>query len=230
MSSTQTTPEVTWAQRSSASDPEKNFIYLTIAAPDVPKIDLDLKPNSLTFSGTSETKKTTYHVELEFFAEIDVENSKTHHTSRDVLFVLRKKELKEDYWPRLLKENKKMHFLKTDFDKWVDEDEQEGAPVDDMMGGMGGMPDMGAMGGMGGMGGDGGFGGIDFSKIGAGAGGDMADLGGEDAEELDEDEDDEDMPALEGGEESDPTGDAKGKGPEKTADAPTTSSKIEEVS
>jgi hypothetical protein len=31
--------------------------------------------------------------------------------------VLRKKELKEEYWPRLLKDNKKMHFLKTNFDK-----------------------------------------------------------------------------------------------------------------
>lgn len=78
---------------------------------------MDLKPTSLTFTGHSETKKTTYHVELEFFGEIDVENSKTNHTTRDVEFVLRKKELKEEYWPRLLKESKKAHFLKTDFDK-----------------------------------------------------------------------------------------------------------------
>jgi hypothetical protein len=31
--------------------------------------------------------------------------------------VLRKKELKQEFWPRLLKDNKKMHFLKTNFDK-----------------------------------------------------------------------------------------------------------------
>ena len=78
---------------------------------------VDLKPTSLTFTGYSDTKKTTYHVELEFFGEIDVENSKTTHTSRDVEFVLRKKEKKEEYWPRLLKESKKVHFLKTDFNK-----------------------------------------------------------------------------------------------------------------
>ena len=47
--------------------------------------------------------------------------------------------------------------------QWVDEDEQDGAPDDEMPGGMGGMPDMGAMGGMGGMGGDGGFGGLGMS-------------------------------------------------------------------
>ena len=110
---------VTWAQRSSTTDPARNYVYLTIAAPDVlpQNAKIDLKPTSLIFTGHSETKKVTYHVELEFFGELDVENSKTNHTSRDVEFVLRKKEMKEEYWPRLLKESKKVHFLKTDFDK-----------------------------------------------------------------------------------------------------------------
>jgi hypothetical protein len=31
-----------------------------------------------------------------------------------------------------LKDAKKVHFLKTDFDKWVDEDEQDEAPEDDL--------------------------------------------------------------------------------------------------
>ena len=48
---------------------------------------------------------------------MDVENSKTNHTARDVEFVLRKKEQKQEYWPRLLKDSKKQHFLKTNFDK-----------------------------------------------------------------------------------------------------------------
>lgn len=108
-----------WAQRSSKTDPERNYIYLTISVPDVSPKDmkLDLTPTNLTFTGYSDTKKATYHVELEFYEEIDKENSKTHHTGRDIEMVLRKKELKEEYWPRLLKENKKVHFLKTDFDK-----------------------------------------------------------------------------------------------------------------
>ena len=110
---------VLWAQRSSTSDPERNYVSLTISVPDVPpsSIKIDLQPTSLTFTGHSETKKTTYHVALDFYGEIDVENSKTNHSARDVEFVLRKKELKEEYWPRLLKESKKVHFLKTDFDK-----------------------------------------------------------------------------------------------------------------
>ncbi|KAI1093355.1 HSP20-like chaperone [Rostrohypoxylon terebratum] len=196
----QVTPEVLWAQRSSNTDPEKNFIYLTISVPDIPKenLKLDLQPTSLTFTGHSDTLKRTYHLELTFYAEIDPAESKTHHTARNVELKLRKKDLNDEYWPRLLKESKKVQFLKTDFDKWVDEDEQNEAPEDDFSqfgGGMGGMPGMG--------GGD--FSGIDFSKLG---GGDMP-TGGE--EEEGESDDDDDMPALEGQE------DAKEEGATKAA-------------
>ena len=132
--------------------------------------------------------------------------------------MLRKKELKEEYWPRLLKDKAKVHYLRTDFDKvsrmhfpasftqqiplanfpqWVDEDEQNEAPEDDYMNQFGG-----------GLGEDGGFGGIDFSKLGGGEGGlpGMEGLGGagagpageeDDDEDEDEDEDDDDMPDLE---------------------------------
>lgn len=108
-----------WAQRSSASDAEKNYVYLTIGVPDVSakSLKLDLTPTKLTFTGTSDSKKTTYHVELEFYAEIDPANSKTHHTAANIQMVLRKKDLKDEYWPRLLKDSKKAHFLRTDFDK-----------------------------------------------------------------------------------------------------------------
>ncbi|RKU43311.1 hypothetical protein DL546_002232 [Coniochaeta pulveracea] len=188
--STTATPEVLWAQRSSSVDPEKNFIYLTISVPDVPKesLKLDLKPQGLTFSGHSNTLKRDYHLELEFYAEIDEKESKINHTAKNIELKLHKKELKEEYWPRLLKESKKMHFLKTDFDKWVDEDEQNEAPEEDFS----------QFGG--GMGGD--FGGIDFSKLGGGA----MPTGDEDD---DEGSDDEDMPALEGEEEAE--GEAKGE-------------------
>ena len=202
MSAPAATPEVLWAQRSNAEDAAKNFIYLTISVPDVsPKnLKLDLQPTSLSFSGYSDSLKRAYAVALEFYAEIDVAESKQTHTAKNVELVLRKKEKKEEFWPRLLKDSKKMHFLKTDFDKWVDEDEQDEAPEDDFgnMGGMGGMPGMGDMSSMmGGAGGD--FGGIDFSKLGGGAGG----AGADDDDEDDDDEDDEEMPGLEAADEDD---------------------------
>lgn len=110
---------MTWAQRSSESDAEKNHIFLTISVPDVSKekIKLDIQPTSLNFQGYSETKKATYAVKLDFYAEIDPAASKINHTPRDVEMVLQKKELKAEFWPRLLKDKAKVHFLKTDFDK-----------------------------------------------------------------------------------------------------------------
>ncbi|PHH63270.1 hypothetical protein CDD81_6127 [Ophiocordyceps australis] len=188
------TPEVLWAQRSSVADASKNFIYLTISVPDIPKdgLQLDIKPTSLTFTGTSGTLKRKYHLELEFYAEIDPAGSKINHTSKNIEMKLQKKELKEEYWPRLLKDSKKLHFLKTDFEKWVDEDEQIEAPEEDFsqFGDMGGMPGMG---------------GIDFSKLGGGAGGmpDMSAMGLDGMPDLsnmgnpEDDEDNEDMPELE---------------------------------
>ncbi|KAK9463459.1 HSP20-like chaperone [Lipomyces oligophaga] len=172
-------PEVLWAQRSSGTDESKNMIYLTINATDVAKPSISLSPASLSYSGTSASGKE-YAIEIEFFEEIEPEKSTYHTTGRDSFFILRKKATKDEFWPRLLKDKRKMHWLKTDFDKWVDEDEQEDKPADDFSqygggldfsslqndlgsalgggaGGMGGMGDLGALGGLGGLGGMGGL-------------------------------------------------------------------------
>ncbi|KAF9891825.1 Prostaglandin E synthase 3 (Cytosolic) [Aspergillus nanangensis] len=157
-------PEVTWAQRSSSTEPERNYLYVNIKASDVPKESASLKitPTNVTFAGDS-GKGVRYEASLDLYGEIDPENSKVNHSAREVELVLRKKELKEEFWPRLLKTTQKIHFLKTDFDKWVDEDEQDEAPEEDYANNMGGFEGMG-----GGAGGEGGLGNIDFSKLGAG--------------------------------------------------------------
>ncbi|EAQ86617.1 hypothetical protein CHGG_07870 [Chaetomium globosum CBS 148.51] len=147
-------------------------------------------PNRSQWSETKVTPEVLW-AQRSFSPRIDPAESKTSHTARDVEMKLRKKELGETYWPRLLKDTKKAHFLKTDFDKWVDEDEQNEAPEDDFGANFGGPGGMG-MGGLPGMGG-GDFGGIDFSKLGGGAGMPTGDE--------DEDESDDDMPPLEGEEE-----------------------------
>ncbi|KAL4868038.1 HSP20-like chaperone [Aspergillus spectabilis] len=118
MSSPQVHPEVTWAQRSSGTDAERNYLYVNIKAADVPRSDakLDITAKNVTFTGSSK-KGVTYHVSLDLFGEIEPENSKVNHSDREVELVLRKKELKEEFWPRLLETKQKIHFLKTDFDK-----------------------------------------------------------------------------------------------------------------
>lgn len=87
--------------------------------PDCPPAatKLDLQPTALHFEGRSESLKRDYRLDLPFWGEIDVAASKTNHTSKDIALVLRKKEVKEEFWPRLLKDATKVHFLKTDFDK-----------------------------------------------------------------------------------------------------------------
>ena len=49
--------------------------------------------------------------------QIDPEKTKKNHNASKIELVLYNKELKEEYWPRLLKEKGKVHFLRTDFDK-----------------------------------------------------------------------------------------------------------------
>ncbi|KLU81865.1 hypothetical protein MAPG_00946 [Magnaporthiopsis poae ATCC 64411] len=93
------TPEVLWAQRSSKTDAARNYIYLTIAVPDVPPsgLELHLGPRSLDFTGHPESAKKTYRLELEFFAEINEKESKIHHTARNIRLKLAKKVLDESY-------------------------------------------------------------------------------------------------------------------------------------
>ena len=42
-----------------------------------------------------------------------------------VQFALEKKDGEGPYWKRLVKEDKKQHWLKVDFNKWRDEDESD---------------------------------------------------------------------------------------------------------
>ena len=70
-------PLVLWAQRSSDSDADKNYIYLTLGMPDVPedKLKLDIKPTYVEASGHSTTKNVDYATKLELFGEVRI-----HHT------------------------------------------------------------------------------------------------------------------------------------------------------
>jgi len=203
------TPEIVWAQRSSEDDPKKNVIYLTVNVSDVPKegVKVDLAPTKITYKSTT-TKGVEYSFEIEFFKEIDVDSSVINHTAKATEIIIRKKIAEKEYWPRLTKERNRLHNLRTDFDKWVDEDEQDGIVPEpeydpNMMSQFGGGDDAG------------GFGGIDFSKLGGaqdlsglGGMGGIPGMGGPDfggAGLEDDSDDDEEMPDLEGDEK-----DAKG--------------------
>ncbi|KAE9593814.1 hypothetical protein Lal_00036430 [Lupinus albus] len=158
-------PEVKWAQRV-----EK--VYITVQLADSKDAKVDLTPDGVfTFSASAGTGDNQYELKLELFDKVNVEESKINVGMRSIFCVVQKAE--NEWWKRLLRaEGKAPHYVKVDWDKWVDEDEDEGGEPD--MGGMdfskfGGMGDD-AMGEMGGLGGMGGMGGMDFSKL-AGMGG-----------------------------------------------------------
>ncbi|KAA1130631.1 hypothetical protein PGTUg99_014176 [Puccinia graminis f. sp. tritici] len=131
-------PEILWAQRSSSDEPTQNIIYLTINVPDLqPGYSLTFPtPSSISFTGTSGGSKAvaskSFEIEsLELFGEIDLEaDRKEKLTGKSLQLVLTKKDLNDEYWPRLTKD-KRVNFVKTDFALWVDEDEQNGVAVDE---------------------------------------------------------------------------------------------------
>uniref|UniRef100_A0A1W7R9X9 Prostaglandin E synthase 3 n=1 Tax=Hadrurus spadix TaxID=141984 RepID=A0A1W7R9X9_9SCOR len=154
-------PPILWAQR-------KNLLYLKIALEDCKNPTIKLEKDKLFFRGKGGTDNKDHEVTLNFLKEIKPEDSKHVVRDRGTEFVLIKAE-EGPYWSRLLKDDKKHHWLKVDFNKWRDEDDSD----DDMDGGTDFEEMMRQMGGLG------------------GGGTDLGDLDGE------ADSDDEGLPDLE---------------------------------
>mmetsp|Transcript_121923 Transcript_121923/g.341302 ORF Transcript_121923/g.341302 Transcript_121923/m.341302 type:complete len:184 (-) Transcript_121923:68-619(-) len=104
------TPDVLWAQR-------PDSVYLTIDLKDVQEIKVTLERESLTFSGRVGT--SLYEFSLEFHAPIKREESKWS-TRRLVEFCLMKEA--SESWPRLSKS--KLPWVKVDWAKWQDSDDE----------------------------------------------------------------------------------------------------------
>jgi len=213
------TAPIKWAQRSDS-------LYVTIALADVKDETINLENETLTFSGKSEGKE--YKVDIAFLKPVDSKGSTYKVLPRSVqMHVMKTDKDDDEFWPRLLKDKAlAKNQVKIDWDRYVDEDEEEeaggfdtsaldggqgmgGPPGMGGMGGMGGMPGMGGMGGMPGMGGMGGMGGaggmppgMDMEALmaqmgGMGGMGDMGgDMGGDMEGEPDSDDEDDDVEDL----------------------------------
>ncbi|CAE5959080.1 unnamed protein product [Arabidopsis arenosa] len=116
-------PTVKWAQRS-------DKVYITVELPDAEDVKLKLEPQGkFFFSATSGDSKTPYEVDLDLFDSVDVNESKASVSSRCICYMVKKAESK--WWNRLIKqEGKSPVYLKVDWDKWVDEDEDKGGGAD----------------------------------------------------------------------------------------------------
>ncbi|XP_054712826.1 prostaglandin E synthase 3-like [Uloborus diversus] len=126
---------VQWAER-------RTLVYVFIHVPDCKKPDIKLSSDKLVFRGKDE-EGTEFENILNFYKDIKVEDSKYSHTDRGIDFVLKKAE-EGPYWNRLLKDNKKYHWLRIDFNRYKDEDDSDFDANDDgdfeeMMKKMGGL-------------------------------------------------------------------------------------------
>eukprot|EP01015_Nassula_variabilis_P024581 TRINITY_DN471_c0_g1_i1.p1 TRINITY_DN471_c0_g1~~TRINITY_DN471_c0_g1_i1.p1 ORF type:complete len:212 (+),score=68.18 TRINITY_DN471_c0_g1_i1:115-750(+) len=108
-------PPMKWAQR-------KDKIFLSIEIRDIQNEKVELKePNNLIFS--CESEKQQYESHLEFYGEIDVNESRWTKYGRYIQLVIQKKE-EGPYWKKLTKDDKKYSNISVDWDKYVDEDEE----------------------------------------------------------------------------------------------------------
>ncbi|KAG6919545.1 hypothetical protein DXG01_004208 [Tephrocybe rancida] len=109
-------PEVLWAQCSSATDDDKNVIFVTVNLPAINPSTLvwDYTSSSVSFQAKTKNGKT-YAFELDFFDDVDPDLSRTKLTARSWNATFRKKEKKAEYWPRLTKDSVEVPFLRTGF-------------------------------------------------------------------------------------------------------------------
>lgn len=106
-----------WAQRS-------NILFLTICLEDCKDPTLKVEADKVYFKGVGGTDKKAHELTINLYGEIDPEKTVQSLKGRNIELVLTKKN-EGPFWPRLTKENQKHHWLKSDFNKWVDEDDSE---------------------------------------------------------------------------------------------------------
>ncbi|KAA0031653.1 uncharacterized protein E6C27_scaffold139G004270 [Cucumis melo var. makuwa] len=147
-------PTLRWAQTS-------NRLFITIDLPDAQDVKLKLEPEGkFCFSAVSGAEKIPHEVDIDLYDKVDINESKASIGMRNIRYLIEKAEKK--WWSRLLKqEGKHPVFVKIDWDKWIDEDEEKGDNSGNDMD----------------------FSSLDFSKLGLDPGGAGADAFGEDDED-----------------------------------------------
>ena len=130
-------PMIKWAQR-------KDRLFITISVVHSKKPIVDLTDGKrIKYQGTDGTVNFAFDIEL--YDEISKEESKYTLESRNIFLNLKKK-TSGPYWPRLLKDEKKYHWIEVDWMYFAEEDEEDEA-TNPMKPGQGfdDMPDMGEM-------------------------------------------------------------------------------------
>ena len=111
-------PFVYWAQSNSE-------ISLRVDLRDVKEPDVTIEEDEIEFScvGTGSQGIQKYEFLLEFYLPVDKESASCTVFDREILIKMKKKD--EDWWPRLLYEQRKFPWLKVDFDRIKNESDSE---------------------------------------------------------------------------------------------------------
>jgi len=107
-------PIITWAQRSP-------HLYLSVEVDDMKVQELSVNEDSFKIRG--KRGEDVYEADLKLFGKLKGEERRQIATDRRVELVIPKEEA--EWWPRLLSEKAKVAWIKVDFDKWRDEDEEK---------------------------------------------------------------------------------------------------------
>ncbi|KAF8387847.1 hypothetical protein HHK36_026509 [Tetracentron sinense] len=112
-------PEVKWAQT-------VDKVYITVLLPDAKNAKVNLEPDGdFTFSASAGAENHLYELKLDLLDKVIVEESKINTGVRSIFCVIEKAE--KGWWKKLLRgHDKTPHYVKIDWDKWVDEDDDNG--------------------------------------------------------------------------------------------------------
>ncbi|KAK9884762.1 hypothetical protein WA026_007610 [Henosepilachna vigintioctopunctata] len=120
-------PFLYWAQN------EQN-VYLKVDLMNVqdPKINIETKSLEFECQGTGAHGNNRYSFHLDFYDKLNTDKTKFNILDKHVTFLLVKAEC--DWWPRLISQPQKPHWLKIDFDKWQSpEDMNDNEQVGDLL-------------------------------------------------------------------------------------------------
>ncbi|GKC19553.1 putative HSP20-like chaperone [Tanacetum coccineum] len=118
-------PEIKWAQR-------EDKVYITVVLADTKKVNL---APECVFSFSATAGQHAYDLKLELADKVNVDESKINIGERSIFCILEKAEPK--WWNKLLKGDANTpNYVKVDWDKWVDEDDEAGPATNLDMGGM----------------------------------------------------------------------------------------------
>uniref|UniRef100_A0A915E6B9 CS domain-containing protein n=1 Tax=Ditylenchus dipsaci TaxID=166011 RepID=A0A915E6B9_9BILA len=107
-------PPILWAQRSSN-------LYLAVEVQDMKIEELKVHEDSFKIKGTKGDEQ--YEADLQLYGKLKGYERRQVATDRRIELVIPKETA--EWWPHLLKGKTKISWIKVDFDKWKDEDEEK---------------------------------------------------------------------------------------------------------